>query len=347
MRSIYEVLLSSVIIHEIINCNSYLNIHSPPKGAPMILSVSRRTDIPNYYSEWFFNRIKEGFVYVRNPMNPHQVSKIDITPKVVDCIVFWTKNPEPMLGRLYELASYDYCFQFTLTGYGRDMECNVPHKREKMIPLFRELSQKIGAKKVIWRYDPIIFTRKYTPEYHLKAFEQIATALKGYTEKCVISFVDIYAKNKKNMEQLEAYELKQEELLAFAKKIAQIAKDNGMRIGSCAETIDLKECGIEHKRCIDKDHIEDIIGCCLKVEKDKNQRKECGCMESVEIGTYNTCKNGCKYCYANFSEESVIKNCHKYDPKSPILCGVLDENDKITERKVKSLKEQQLHIFDQ
>ena len=311
----------------------------------MILSASRRTDIPNYYSEWFFNRIKESFVYVRNPMNPHQVSKIDITPQVVDCIVFWTKNPEPMLHRLDELASYDYCFQFTLTGYGRDMECNVPHKREKMIPLFRELSQKIGAKKVIWRYDPIIFTRKYTPEYHLKAFEQIATALKGYTEKCVISFVDIYTKNKKNMEQLEAYELKQEELLAFAKKIAQIAKDNGMRIGSCAETIDLKECGIEHNRCIDKDHIEDIIGCSLKVEKDKNQRKECGCMESVEIGTYNTCKNGCKYCYANFSEESVIENCHKYDPKSPILCGVLDENDKITERKVKSLKERQLSIF--
>lgn len=154
----------------------------------MILSASRRTDIPNYYSEWFFNRIREGFVYVRNPMNAQQVSKIDITPKVVDCIVFWTKNPEPMLDRLDELASYKYYFQFTLTGYGKDMECNVPHKKEKMIPIFQELSKKIGTKKVIWRYDPILFTKKYTPEYHLKAFEQIATALQGYTEKCVVSF---------------------------------------------------------------------------------------------------------------------------------------------------------------
>ncbi len=173
----------------------------------MILSVSRRTDIPNYYSEWFFNRIKEGFVYVRNPMNARQVSKIDITPKVVDCIVFWTKNPEPMLSRLDELALYDYYFQFTLTGYGKDMECNVPHKKEKMIPIFQELSKRIGMKKVIWRYDPVIFTKKYTPEYHLKAFEQIAAALKGYTAKSVISFVDMYAKNKKNMELLDLYEM--------------------------------------------------------------------------------------------------------------------------------------------
>ena len=287
---------------------------------------------------------KTGNIYYR--INAHQVSKIDITPEVVDCIVFWTKNPEPMLNRLDELSSYDYYFQFTLTGYGKDMECNVPHKKDRMIPVFQELSQKIGMKKVIWRYDPIIFTKKYTPEYHLKAFEQIATALKGYTEKCVISFVDVYAKNKKNMELLDSYEVDKNELLKFAKKIADIAMRNGMAIGSCAERVDLDGCGIKHNSCIDKTLIEDIIGCRLKVEKDKNQRGECGCMESVEIGTYNTCKNGCKYCYANYSQESVVKNCGKYDPKSPILCGILDKNDKITERKVKSLKEQQLSIFD-
>ncbi len=312
----------------------------------MILSVSRRTDIPNYYSEWFFNRIKAGFVYVRNPMNPHQVSKIDITPEVVDCIVFWTKNPEPMISRLDELASYDYYFQFTLTGYGKDIECNVPHKKEKMIPIFQELSKKIGMQRVIWRYDPIIFTKKYTQEYHLKAFEQIAAALKGYTEKCVISFVDVYAKNKKNMQMLDLYEADKTELSEFAKKISRIAGKNGLTVGSCAESIDLADCNIEHNCCIDKALIESIIGCRIKVEKDKNQRPECGCMESVDIGTYNTCKNGCKYCYANYSEESVIKNCSKYDTESPILCGTLDENDKITERKVKSLKERQLSIFD-
>ncbi len=312
----------------------------------MILSVSRRTDIPNYYSEWFFNRIKAGFVYVRNPMNIHQVSRIDIKPEVVDCIVFWTKNPQPMLGRLDELAGYNYYFQFTLTGYGKDMECNVPHKKEKMIPIFQELSNKIGMQRVIWRYDPIIFTEKYTPEYHLKAFEQIATALRGYTEKCVISFVDVYAKNRKNMELLDSHEFDKAELLEFAKKMSEIARQNGMIIGSCAETIDLERCDIEHNCCIDKRHMENIIGCRLKVEKDRNQRPECGCMESVDIGTYNTCKNGCKYCYANYSEESVVRNCVKYDPESPILCGTLDEDDKLTKRKVKSLKEQQLSFFD-
>ncbi len=307
----------------------------------MILSVSRRTDIPNYYSEWFFNRIRDGFVYVRNPMNAHQVSRIDIRPEVVDCIVFWTKNPEPMLSRLEEIASYDYLFQFTLTGYGKDMECNVPHKKEKMIPIFQELSRKIGMQRVIWRYDPIIFTGKYTQEYHLKAFEQIAAALKGYTEKCVISFVDIYAKNKKNMELLHSCDVVISELLEFAGKAAEIAGKNGMAIGSCAESIDLGGCGIGHNCCIDKALIESIIGCRLEAEKDRNQRQECGCVESVEIGTYNTCKNGCKYCYANGSEESVARTCSRYDPKSPILCGTLDENDKITERKVKSLKDRQ------
>ena len=251
-----------------------------------------------------------------------------------------------MLNRLGELTLYDYYFQFTLTGYGKDVECNVPHKKEKMIPIFQELSKKIGMKKVIWRYDPIIFTKKYTPEYHLKAYQQIAGALKGYTQKCVISFVDVYAKNKKNMELLDSYEMDKNELSAFAKRIADIARNNGMTIASCAERIDLHECGIEHNCCIDKTLIEDLIGCRLKVDKDKNQRGECGCMESIDIGTYNTCNNGCRYCYANYSEESVVKNCGKYAPESPILCGALAENDKITERKVKSLKEKQLSIFD-
>ena len=308
----------------------------------MILSASRRTDIPNYYSEWFFNRIKGGFIYVRNPMNIHQVSKIDINPETVDCIVFWTKNPEPMLNRLEELAPYHYYFQFTLTGYGKDVECHVPHKREKMIPIFQELSKKTGMQKVIWRYDPVIFTKKYTPEYHLNAFEQIAASLRGYTEKCFISFVDLYAKNKRNMKLLDWYEAGEEELQEFAKKVSEIAKKNGMSIGSCAEKMDLEEYGIEHNCCIDKTFIESIIGCRLKAGKDKNQREECGCLESVDIGTYNTCKNGCKYCYANYSEESVVKNCSKYDPESPILCGAIDASDKITERKVKSLKDYQI-----
>ena len=197
------------------SCASAQMLIKNERSDEMILSVSRRTDIPNYYSEWFYNRIKEGFLYVRNPMNAHQISEIKITPDVVVCIVFWTKNPLPMIKRLDEIKDYNYYFQFTLTGYGNDVEINLPNKKTKMIPVFQELSEKIGKQKVIWRYDPIFFSDRYTKEYHLKAFKSIAEALSGYTEKCVISFVDIYPKNKKNMDGLSSHELNDDELLSL------------------------------------------------------------------------------------------------------------------------------------
>lgn len=312
----------------------------------MILSVSRRTDIPNYYSEWFFNRLKDGFLYVRNPMNFHQISEIKISPDVVDCIVFWTKNPLPMMERLDELEAYNYYFQFTLTGYGNDVERNLPNKKTSVIPIFQELSNRIGKEKVVWRYDPIFFSNRYNAKYHLKAFRSIAEALSGYTEKCVISFLDIYPKNKKNMDDLLSYDLSDSELREFAKELSNIAKENHIKIGSCAEKIDLDEYGIIHNSCIDKELIEKIIGCKLKINKDKNQRIECGCVESVEVGTYNTCKNGCVYCYANYSAKSVESNFQKYDPLSPLLCGHIEKDDKISTRKVVSLKETQISIFD-
>ncbi|MCI8306473.1 MAG: DUF1848 domain-containing protein [Lachnospiraceae bacterium] len=296
----------------------------------MIISVSRRTDIPNYYSEWFYNRIKDGYVYVRNPMNPRQVRTIDLSPDAVDCFVFWSKNPEPMLDRLDALSDYNYYFQFTLTGYGRDIECNVPHKREKMIPVFQKLSETIGKERVIWRYDPILFNGVYTPEYHWKAFGQIADSLNGYTEKCVISFVDAYAKNKKNLCALGAYTPDEYKLREFAAGLSKAAVRNGMTITSCAEAADLSDCGIGHNCCIDKELIEDITGRKLDVKKDRNQRKECGCVASVDIGAYNTCRNNCKYCYANYSFDSVVNHCERYDPLSPILCGTISEDGNIT-----------------
>lgn len=304
----------------------------------MIISASRRTDIPNYYAEWFLNRIKEGYLYVRNPMNPRQVSRISLSPEVVDCIVFWTKNPEPMLAGLEELEAYSYYFQFTLTGYGGDIERNVPHKKRRMIPVFQELSRRIGKERVIWRYDPILFTDTYTPAYHLKAFAQIAEALQGCTSKCVVSFVDSYVRNRQNMKALRAFSLPEKELFVFAKEIAHIAGAHHMTVVSCAETMDLSACGIGHSCCIDKDLIEQIIGCKIRAGKDRNQRKECGCIESVEIGAYDTCRNGCLYCYANSSPERVLKTSGLYDANAPLLCGQITEEDIVTERKMKSLK---------
>jgi Domain of unknown function (DUF1848) len=312
----------------------------------MILSVSRRTDIPNYYADWFYNRISEGFLYVKNPMNPHQISKIQVTPELVDCIVFWTKNPTPMLSRLEELKDYTYCFQFTLTSYGKEIEPNLPHKKETMIPVFQNLSKKIGKERIIWRYDPIILTDSYSVSYHMKAFEQIAGELQGYTDKVIISFLDWYAKMKQNMENVNAREPKWSEVERLALHFSSIAKENHMEIETCAEKLDLSSYGIRHGSCMDKRWLENILGYKLTGKKDKNQRMECGCMESIEVGTYHTCLNGCKYCYANDSFEKAKENYKKYDVNERLLCARIEIEDKITERKIKSLKEQQLNLFE-
>lgn len=311
----------------------------------MILSVSRRTDVPNYYSDWFLGRMKEGFLYVRNPMNARQISRIGLSAEVVDCIVFWTKNPAALLERLDELKEYPFYFQFTLTGYGKDVEPGLPDKREVLIPTFQRLSEKVGAQKVIWRYDPIFLSPRYTLEYHLKAFEEIAHSLAGYTRRAVISFVDLYAKTQRNAAGLQIESLSDQNMFKLAGQIVAIAGKYGMEVESCAEVIDLQSVGVKHGSCIDKKLIEEIIGCKLIVSKDKNQRSECGCYESVEIGTYNTCSNGCRYCYANLNDATVKEGVAAYDVDSPLLCGHVGPEDKITERKVKSLKDCQISLF--
>ena len=308
----------------------------------MIISASRRTDIPAYYSEWFFNRIKEGFLYVRNPMNIHQVSKIKLTPDVVDFIVFWTKNPAPMLDRLNELKDYPYYFQFTVTSYGQDIETNVPSKASVIIPTFQKLSDKIGKEKVIWRYDPILLNSKYTKGYHYENFEKLAKSLSDYTEKCTISFLDFYSKTERNMKGEMILPFTSADYDDIARNLSDIARSYGLKMDTCAEMIDLDKYGIAHAHCIDANSIERISNYKFKLSKDKNQRKECGCVESIDIGAYNTCKNGCKYCYANFNQQQVCINSSNHNPTSPFLFGELDTlKDKITERKMKSLK-----IFD-
>lgn len=312
----------------------------------MILSVSRRTDIPNYYSDWFITRIKEGFLYVRNPMNAHQISKIDLSPEVIDCIVFWTKNPANMIDKLEDLQKYMYYFQFTLTGYGKDVEPNLPNKREELIPTFKRLSEKIGKERVIWRYDPILISKRYTINYHLKAFEEIASSLADYTEKVVISFVDLYSKTLRNTRKLDIRQITNEEMIEVAGEMAQIASKYNLIIETCAEQINLQEAGIQHGSCIDKKLIERLLGCKLTAEKDKNQREACGCFESVEVGAYNTCLNGCKYCYANFNDSKVEDHVKLYNRNSALLCGNISSDDRITERKMKSMKDNQIRFLE-
>ena len=304
----------------------------------MIISVSRRTDIPAFYADWFYNRLRAGYVLVRNPMNLHSVSKVRLTADVVDAFVFWTKKPLPMARRLDELAAYPYYFQFTLTGYGADIEPGVPDKRSVLLPAFKDLSALVGKKRVIWRYDPIFFSVKYTLEYHLACFEALATELHNSTERCVISFMDSYSNTKRNAQQLGVVEISEETLYGFAGQLARIAAKYGLKLQTCAESMDLTAFGITSSACIDKELLEDIGSVRLDVKKGANQRAECCCAASIDIGAYNTCPGGCLYCYANYNAPLVQTNIAAHDKTSPLLFGTLTAQDVVTERKMKSCK---------
>lgn len=312
----------------------------------MIISASRRTDIPTYYADWLFNRLKEEYVLVRNPMNIHQIGKISLAPEVVDGIVFWTKNPIPMLDRLSELDKYNYYFQFTLNAYGKDVEPNIPSKNDVVIPAFQQLSKKIGRERIIWRYDPIFFNEYYTMEYHCKYFRMLAERLGPYTEKCTVSFLDLYRNTARNTKPLNIQPETQAQQIEIMQRFLEIANEYGLYIDTCAEEIELEKFGISHAHCIDKERFEQIGKYKLSVEKDPNQRPECGCIASIDIGTYNTCKNGCLYCYANYSHNTVIKNTQLHNPLSPLLFGEIGPDDTIKERKVKSCKDCQFTLFD-
>lgn len=312
----------------------------------MIISASRRTDIPTYYSEWLFNRLREEYVLVRNPMNTHQIGRISLSPDVVDGLVLWTKNPIPMLGRLHELEKYNFYFQFTLNAYGKDVEPNIPSKNDTIIPAFIQLSKEVGRDRVIWRYDPILLNADYTMEYHSKYFKRLAAKLSEYTEKCTVSFLDLYKNTARNVQPLQIQIETHDQQLELLSTFSEIAHHYGIYIDTCAEAIELNGLQIPHACCIDTERLERLGHCQLKAEKDKNQRPECGCVASIDIGAYNTCKNGCLYCYANYSSKTVQTNSEKHNPNSPLLFGEVGEDDTVNERKVKSCKVSQVSMFD-
>ncbi len=311
----------------------------------MIISASRRTDIPVFFSEWFINRIEAQYAYVRNPMNIHQISKINLAPSIVDCIVFWSKNPKPIIRKLNILNDYMYYFQFTLNAYNNDFETNLPSLDDR-IQTFQVLSELIGKHRVIWRYDPIILNNQYSINWHIEKFEYIANQLCNYTEKVTISFIDLYTKISNNIKGKNICELSYDQKNTIAKSLSAIAHSHNLIIDTCAEDIDLSSYGIDHAHCIDDKLIAKLLGCSIDADKDKNQRLECGCVASIDLGRYNTCQNGCTYCYANHNADVRMRNFEAYDPSSPLLCSQVTELDKITERKVKSQRNMQLSLFD-
>lgn len=308
----------------------------------MIISTGMRTDIPAFYSKWFINRIKEGFVYVRNPYYQNQVTRYELNPQVVDCICFCTKNPIPILPYLDELDKFRQFWFVTITPYGKDIEPNVPDKN-KVIEAFKEISSRVGVNGIGWRYDPVFYGNGFDLQRHIKEFEKIAKALKGYTNSCVLSFLDLYEKVKRNAPWI--YPPTIEEQKELGKALAKIAKENGMTIRTCCEGTHLAEFGIDVSGCQTKEIIEKAIGVSLNPPKRKNARAICNCLLGQDIGAYNTCGHLCKYCYANMDKQVVINNMKKHNPNSPFLIGNLQKDDKITQAKQESYINLQISLF--
>lgn len=297
----------------------------------MILSVSRRTDIPAFYTDWFFNRIRDGYVFVRNPFNYHQLSYINLSPSSIDCIVFWTKDPTNILNRLKLLKDYCYYFHVTINGYGNSIERNVPDVN-RVIDSFKKLSKYIGKDRVIWRYDPIMISDVFDIKYHTKQFQMIASKLDSYTNICKLSFLDLYKKTMKNMKGINLTMIDDTTMKEIGERFSKVVENFNIKIETCAETIDLSSVGIYHGKCIDDNLISKITGKKINVPKDKNQRSTCQCVASVDIGAYNSCPHGCRYCYANFNNIVVSKNIKNHNPNSQVLIGNIEQDDKIIYR---------------
>lgn len=301
--------------------------------APVIVSASRATDIPAFYADWFFRRLEKGYVRWRNPFSG-QNSYVSFAN--TRFIVFWSKNPEPLLPYLSALKERGIgCYiQFTLNDYEAEgLEPNVPPLAQR-IDTFRRLVDVLGIGGAVWRFDPLILTDKINIDLLLGKIARIADALAGYAEKLVFSFADIesYKKVSRNLRLsgINYREWNEESMRGFASRLSTLNRDNwNFRIATCAERVDLSEYGIEHNRCVDPELIsrlapDDAVlrNLLYNAKTDSGQRKACGCILSKDIGAYNTCPHGCAYCYANTSPASASLNFHQH-LSNPLIDAII------------------------
>ncbi|MDE7272994.1 MAG: DUF1848 domain-containing protein [Lachnospiraceae bacterium] len=313
----------------------------------MILNTGSRTDIPAYYSEWFYNRIREGYVLVRNPYYPSQVTRYLLNPEVIDIMVFCTKNPLPMLkdiaSRETLLSTFDTFWFVTITPYEADIEPFVPPK-EQVIASFQQLSDLTGKQRISWRYDPVFITEKYSVACHIRQFAAMAKILSDYTGQCVVSFIDLYEKTKKNFCGIRSVTHEEQEQLIEA--FSETARAYGIQIHLCCENAALARENVDADGCMSKAVLEKALGCKLDVPQKKMARAECACLLGADIGAYNTCGHGCLYCYANYDKATVISNMRNHDPRSPFLIGNQREDDLVRDAAQKSWKNGQLDLFE-
>ena len=294
----------------------------------MILNVSGRTDIVAFYSKWFLNRLKEGYVDVRNPFNPNLVSRIDFDD--VDLILFCTKNPIPIVDKLGDIK-IPYIFHVTITPYKGDIEPNLPSK-SKIIEAVKKISTRVGIDNIYVRYDPIFISEKYNIEYHIKAFTKLCSLLKGYVKTIIVSFIDNYKNVRKNLPYLKYRSFTEDDYKLIGENFSKIAKDNNMVIQTCFEERNLTEYGFIKGECMSKELAFKLTG---KTYKKWQARKgnACNCVELVDIGVYNSCNHLCKYCYANYDESKVKENINNHDINSSLLIGHINSDDIIKPRK--------------
>lgn len=307
----------------------------------MIIQTGNRTDIPAFYSRWFANRLREGYVLVRNPFNPQSVTRYQLDPSVVDLIVFCSKNPAPMLEYMDLLAAYRQYWFVTITPYGRDIEPNVPEK-DIVMETFRELSSVVGPDNICWRYDPIFLDETWTAERHIESFRKMCGTLEGTTKTVVISFIDLYEKVKRNFPEVQAVPFHMQ--MSLTEAFVKIAKECGMTVKPCGESPELSSVGADCSGCMTQRVFETAVGQNLILPVNPNNRKECACYITGDIGAYNTCRHFCRYCYANADRKAVIYAAGRHDPDSPLLIGHIEPGDKISQPRQVSWIDPQLRL---
>lgn len=307
----------------------------------MIIQIGNRTDIPAFYSEWFANRLREGFVLVRNPFNPQTITRYVLDPSVVDLMVFCTKNPKPMLGKMDLLKDYHQYWFVTITPYGKDIEPNVPDKASVMESFLR-LSSIAGAGNMCWRYDPIFIDENWTVERHIESFRTMCEILAGSTHTAVISFIDLYEKVKRNFPEAKTVPFQTQ--LTLTQAFVEIGRKYDMTIKSCGESGKLEAVGADCSGCMTQKVFEAAIGQNVLLPSNPNNRKECACYITGDIGAYNTCGHLCRYCYANADRAAVRESMKQHDPTSPLLIGHVHPEDKISQPKQVSWIDPQMRI---
>jgi hypothetical protein len=288
-----------------------------------------RTDTVQYYTKWLLKRFEEGYVYSRNPLFPDKVTRYELTPDKVDCVVFCSKNYEPILSDITKITGrFNTYFHYTITAYGKDIEPGVPSIEQSMETL-KKLSAIVGRQRVAWRYDPVLLTQKYTVQTHLETFERMAKELAPYIDRCIFSFVEIYKKLQFNMPEL--IPLTEEDMNALAQGLGSTASKYGITIQTCGMNGDYSRYGINASGCMTLDMLGKANGVAFRNLKHKGLRQGCHCIESRDIGAYDTCMNGCKYCYANQNPKKAFKNFKLHDPDSPLLLGHIEATDTVTQ----------------